>query len=84
MANDFEKKVLKRITKLDKKYDGKSQYVIEIVQFNDTEPQLIKQQYYKNADGEWLPGKLKGFTYEDLKFLKNSDTRKEVFEILKD
>lgn len=83
MATDVEKKTLKRITRLDKKFDGKVQYVVEIVQFNDSEPQLIKQQYYKNSDGEWLPGKLKGFTYDDLKFMKNSDERKEVLETLK-
>lgn len=83
MANDFEKKTLYRITKLDKKFDGKSQYVIEVVQFNDGEPQLIKQQYYKNSDGDWMPGKLKGFTYDDLKFLKNAEARKELFESLK-
>ena len=70
------------IQKLDKKLTDKAQYVIEVVSFNGTAPQLIKQQYYKDEDGNWLPGKLKGFTFEDLKFLKNKEERTKLFEVL--
>lgn len=84
MVKEINKKVLKSIRKLDEDLDAKSQTVIEIVQFNDYPPQLIKQEYYKDKDSdEWCPGKFKGFTYDDLKFLKKQENRDLLFKKLK-
>lgn len=72
------------IKALSKKCKDRTQSVIKVVSFNDKDPVLVKQTYYKDKEsGKWMPGKLSGFTYDDLLLIKNKQDRAELFEALK-
>lgn len=68
---------------LDKKCKEKSQKVVKVCQFNKSNPKLVCQQYYKDTDGKWCPGKLTGFEYDDLLWIKNKVDRLDVLNSLK-
>lgn len=72
------------IKPLSKKCEDRTQSVIKVVSFNDKDPVLVKQTYYKDKEsGKWMPGKLSGFTYDDLLFVKNKQDRADLFDALK-
>lgn len=68
---------------LNKKLDAKSQKVIKVVKYNGGTPRLVCQSYYKDSDDKWQPGKLTGFEYDDLLWIRNKVDRQDVMEALK-
>lgn len=83
MSKDFKVEDLYVIKGLDKKCKEKSQKVIKVCSFNGAAPKLICQQYYKDSDGKWQPGKLGGFDYDDMLWIKNKVDRQDVLNALK-
>lgn len=43
---------------------------LRIVSWNDQEPVLEKRQFFKDLQGQQKPGRCKGFTLEDLKYVQ--------------
>ena len=82
-TKEFKVKDLFVLKPLDKKCKEKSQKVVKVCQFNGGAPKLICQQYYKDSDGKWQPGKLGGFEYDDMLWVRNKLDRKDVMDALK-
>lgn len=81
-SKEFKVEDLYVIKKLDKKCQNKSQKVVKVCRFNGGAPKLVCQQYYKDSDGKWNPGKVVGFEYDDLLWVKNKVDRTDVMNAL--